>query len=65
MKCTGKDNCQAEWHTPGCAKLLELRRAYRRGNDDALSLRNPEPGSPEYDYMTRYDSPDNQRDSMG
>ena len=35
------------------------------GNGDAMTLRASEPGSLEYEYMHRYDSPDNQRDSMG
>lgn len=39
--------------------------APRRGNDDALSLREAEPGTPEYAYLHRFDSPDNERDSMG
>lgn len=42
----------------------EERRA-RRSNGDALSNRAAEPGSAEYAYLHRYDSPDNQRDSMG
>lgn len=36
-----------------------------RRNDDALYNRPAEPGSPEWDYLHRYDSPDNERDSMG
>lgn len=36
-----------------------------RDNGDALSLRPAEPGSLEWDYMHRYDSPDNRRDTMG
>lgn len=65
MKCTNKDDCPAEWHTPACPKFSPSSHTRSRGNDDALSLREPEPGSPEHDYMSRYDSPDNQRDSMG
>lgn len=36
-----------------------------RENGDALSNREAQPGSAEYHYLHRYDSPDNERDSMG
>jgi hypothetical protein len=65
MSCTGKTDCQAERHEPDCERLAALRAAYRPGNGDALSNRAAEPGSPEYDYLNRYSSPDNRRDSMG
>lgn len=63
--------CSDVKHAQGCkcdrcrATERERRRNYRAGNGDALSNRAAERGSPEYDYLHRYDSPDNQRDSMG
>lgn len=46
-------------------KKPQVKLGTPRGNGDALSLRPAEPGTPEYAYMHRYDSPDNRRDSMG
>lgn len=72
--CNGGDKHEHRPHGGGArimacpwepVKLEDLRESYRPGNGDALSNRAAEPGSPEYDYMHRYDSPDNERDSMG
>jgi hypothetical protein len=45
--------------------LRDRAREHHGGNDDAMHNREAEPGTPEYDWMHRYDSPDNQRDTMG
>lgn len=63
--CTKGEDCRADVHESGCAHMRDKRLNYRYGNGDALSNRAAEPGSPEWDYLHRYDSPDNQRDSMG
>jgi hypothetical protein len=66
--CDGTDTCLAKTHIHGCktAKKLGLSTYdYRHGNGDALSNREAEFGSPEYDWLHRYDSPDNSRDTMG
>jgi hypothetical protein len=68
MTCDGTDTCESEHHIHGCKKANRLglkTYPYRRGNDDALYNRAAEFGSPEYNYLHRYDSPDNERDTIG
>lgn len=61
--CTDRKGCMAIEHLRLCPERKKTAR--RGGNDDAMHLREAEPGSPEWDWMHRYDSPDNRRDSMG
>lgn len=62
-RCIERKGCKAMLHMNLCPERLKTPR--RGGNDDAMHNREAEPGTPEYDYLHRYDSPDNQRDSMG
>lgn len=54
-KCT----CRPKWTDPKCP---QHGRPKRYGSNDALSSRM---GPAEWDYMNRFNSPDNERDSMG
>lgn len=64
-KCTANTKYEAIKTLRGMVEGDSMKYHRRHRNDDALYNRPAEPGSAEYDYLHRYDSPDNQRDTMG